>query len=49
MSQAISCPCGWHQHGREDEVVDAFVVHVERDHGKQVSREDAARLVSQED
>lgn len=49
MSQSISCPCGWHQHGTEDELVEAFVRHVEQDHGKAASREDAARLVRLED
>lgn len=38
MAKSISCNCGWHEHGTEQELVDE----------KQVSREQAASLIREE-
>jgi predicted small metal-binding protein len=48
MAKSISCNCGWHEHGTEQELVDAFVQHVQQGHGKQVSQEQAASLIRKE-
>ncbi len=48
MTKSISCNCGWHEHGSEEELVDAFVQHVQEGHGNQVSREQAASLIREE-
>ena len=49
MANAVSCGCGWHEHGTDEELVDAFVRHVEEAHGKQISREAAATQIKQEE
>ncbi len=48
MAQAVSCACGWQEHGTEEELIEAFVQHVEEGHGKEVSREFAARQIKEE-
>jgi predicted small metal-binding protein len=48
MTKSISCNCGWHEHGTEEELVNSFVQHVQEGHGKQVSREQAASLIREE-
>ena len=49
MAKAVSCVCGWHEHGtEEDELAEAFVQHVEEAHGKQISRQAAAARVHEE-
>src|SRR3989337_2244988 len=45
MANTVSCACGWDEHGTEEEVIEAFVQHVEEGHGKQISRETAAARV----
>jgi len=45
MAKTVSCACGWDEHGTEEEVIEAFVQHVEEGHGKQISREAAAARV----
>lgn len=49
MSKAVSCNCGWHAHGTEEELVEAFVQHVEKGHGAQVSRDQAAAKIVEEE
>lgn len=48
MSKAVSCNCGWHAHGTEEELVEAFVQHV-KGHGEQISREQAAARIVEEE
>jgi predicted small metal-binding protein len=48
MAKAISCACGWHQHGTEEEVVEAFVDHAREAHTMEVSREAAASRAREE-
>lgn len=48
MAKSISCNCGWHEHGTDEKLVDAFIKHVQEGHGKQVSREQAASLIREE-
>ncbi len=33
MAKSISCNCGWHEHGTEKELVEAFVQHAQEGHG----------------
>lgn len=49
MAKAVSCGCGWHEHGTEEELVGAFVQHVGEAHGKEISREAAAARIQEED
>lgn len=50
MSKAVTCNCGWHQHGiEEDELVEAFSRHVEASHGARISRQQAAAKVVDEE
>ncbi len=48
MAKAVSCACGWHQYGTEEELAEAFVRHVEEAHGKEIYREAAAARVQEE-
>ncbi len=32
MAKAVSCACGWHAHGTEEGLVDAFIRHAEEGH-----------------
>ncbi len=48
MTKSISCNCGWHEHGTEEELVEAFVQHAQEGPGSQVSREKAASLIREE-
>jgi len=48
MAKSISCNCGWHEHGTEEELVEAFVQHAQEGRGSQVSREKAASLIREE-
>ncbi len=45
MAETVSCACGWDEQGTEEEVIEAFVQHVEEGHGKQISREAAAARI----
>ena len=48
MAKAVSCNCGWHAHGVEEEVIDAFSRHMEQGHGARISREQAAAKIVEE-
>lgn len=48
MAKAVSCNCGWHAHGTEEELIEAFVSHVEQGHGARISREQAAAQIVEE-
>lgn len=49
MSKAVTCNCGWHQHGtEEDELAEAFIQHVEASHGARISRQQAAARIAEE-
>ncbi len=48
MAKALSCACGWHEHGTEEELTEAFVQHVQEGHGKEISREFAAKQIQEE-
>jgi predicted small metal-binding protein len=48
MAKAVTCVCGWHEHGAEEELVEDFVQHVEEARGKQISREAAVARVEEE-
>ena len=48
MAKAVSCNCGWHAHGAEEELIDAFTRHVEQGHGARISREQAAAKLVEE-
>ncbi len=41
MAKAVSCSCGWHAHGTEEGLVEAFIRHAEERHGKKISGEQA--------
>ncbi len=47
MAKAVSCACGWHAHGTEEGLVDAFIRHAEEGHGKKISREQAASQIQE--
>ncbi len=42
MANAVSCACGWHARGTEEDLVDALARHVEQEHGEKTSHEEAA-------
>lgn len=48
MAKAVSCACGWHTHGTEEGLIDAFTRLVEEDHGKKISREQAASEIQED-
>jgi predicted small metal-binding protein len=48
MAKAVSCNCGWHAHGTEEELVSAFSQHLEQMHGARISREQAAAKIVEE-
>jgi len=48
MAKAVSCNCGWHAHGTEEELIEAFRSHVEQGHGAKISREQAAAKIVEE-
>ncbi len=47
MAKAVSCACGWHARGTEEDPVDALARHVEEAHGEQTSREQAASEIEE--
>lgn len=50
MSKAVTCTCGWHRHGtEEDELAEAFIQHVEAGHGARISRAQAAAKIVEEE
>ncbi len=49
MGKAVSCVCGWEEHGtEEDELIEAFVEHVRGGHGKEIPRAAAAARITRE-
>lgn len=47
MAKSVTCVCGWHRHGEEEELIESFIQHVEAGHGKQISREQAASSIKE--
>jgi predicted small metal-binding protein len=48
MAKAVSCACGWHARGTEEDLVDALARHVEEAHGERTSREPVASEIEEE-
>jgi hypothetical protein len=48
MAKAASCNCGWHAHGTEEDLIDAFSRYLEQGHGARISREQAAANIVEE-
>lgn len=48
MAGTVICGCGWYWDGTEEELIEAYMRHVEIDHRVRLSREDAAAHVKQQ-
>ncbi len=48
MGKAVSCACGWEEHGTEEELIEVFVEHVREGHGKEIPRDAAVARITEE-
>lgn len=47
MAKAVSCACGWHAQGTEEDLVDALTRHAEEAHGEKASPEQAVSEIDE--